>query len=152
MLYKILLFVHIMAVIMWLGAGTVFQFVSEKASAENDQNKMRMLVSLGDSFGKAYFGVLTLLVLLSGVFMVIEGDWGFDQAFVIGGIVGIVASGALGGAVIGPTSERLQERIGGDAPIDDSAVADFTKIRNVGRIDLSIMTVVVFLMTYKPGL
>ena len=54
--------------------------------------------------------------------------------------------------MIGPTSERLLARIGGGEPIDAAAVADFTKIRNVGRIDLSIMTVVVFLMTYKPGL
>lgn len=152
MLYRVLLFVHVMAVIMWLGAGIVFQYVSERATADNDENKMRMLVSLGDSFGKAYFGVLTVLVLLSGVFMVIEAGWGFDQVFVIGGLVGIVASGALGGAVIGPTSERLLERIGGGGPIDAAAVADFTKIRNVGRIDLSIMIVVVFLMTYKPGL
>lgn len=152
MLYKVLLFVHIMAVILWLGAGTVFQFVSERATARKDEDKMRMLVSLGDSFGKAYFGILTVLVLLSGVFMVLEADWGFEEPFVIGGIVGIVASGGLGGAVIGPTSERLLERIGGGAPIDADAVADFTKIRNVGRIDLSIMTVVVFLMTYKPGL
>ena len=152
MLYKVLLFVHIMAVILWLGAGTVFQFVAEGAIARKDESKMRMLVSLGDSFGKAYFGILTALVLLSGVFMVIEAEWGFDQLFVIGGIVGIVASGGLGGAVIGPTSERLSERLGSGGAIDDVAVADFTKIRNVGRIDLSIMTIVVFLMTYKPGL
>lgn len=152
MLYKLLLFVHVMAVILWLGAGTVFQFVAERATARRDEDKMRMLVSLGDSFGKAYFGVLTVLVLLSGVFMVIEAGWGFDQVFVIGGLAGIVASGGIGGAVIGPTSERLLERIGGGEPIDAAAVADFTKIRDVGRIDLSIMTIVVFLMTYKPGL
>lgn len=152
MLYKVLLFVHIMAVIMWLGAGTVFQFASERATAAKDEGKMRMLVSLGDSFGKAYFGVLTVLVLLSGIFLVLEADWGFDQVFVIGGLAGIVASGALGGAIIGPTSERLSGRLGSGGPIDDAALADFTKIRNVGRIDLSIMTVVVFLMTYKPGL
>lgn len=152
MLYKVLLFVHVMGVILWLGAGTVFQFVAEGATARKDESKMRMLVSLGDSFGKAYFGILTVLVLLSGVFMVLEAGWGFDEYFVIGGLVGIVASGGIGGAVIGPTSERLLERVGGGQPIDADAVADFTKIRNVGRIDLSIMIVVVFLMTYKPGL
>ena len=152
MLYRILLFIHVTAVIMWVGAGVVFQLVAERATARNDEGKMRMLVSLGDTFGKAYFGVLTVTVLLSGLIMVFDGDWGFDEVFVLGGLVGVVASGALGGAVIGPVSERLQERIGAGGPFDAQAVADITKIRNVGRIDLTIMAVVVFLMTYKPGL
>ena len=152
MLYRILLFIHVMGVIMWLGAGTVFQFVAERATTQNDEGKMRILVSLGDTFGKAYFGALTAVVLVSGIILVIDGDWGFDQLFIIGGLVGIVTSGALGGAVIGPTSERLQKRIGGGGPMDAEAIADIVRIRNVGRIDLLIMVFVVFLMTYKPGL
>ena len=152
MLYRILLFVHVVGVIMWVGAGVVFQLLAERATAANDEGKMRTLVSLGDTFGKAYFGALTAIVLLSGLVLVFDGDWGFDQVFVIGGLVGIVASGALGGAVIGPASERLQERVGAGGPIDAQAVADITRIRDIGRIDLTIMTVVVFLMTYKPFL
>ena len=152
MLYRVVLFVHVMGVIMWLGAGTVFLLLAERATGKNDEGRMRMLVSLGDTFGKAYFGGLTGLVLLSGLILVFDGDWGFDHIFIIGGLVGIVASGALGGAVIGPTSERLQERIGAGGPMDAEAIADIVRIRNVGRIDLTIMTFVVFLMTYKPGL
>ena len=152
MLYKIVLFVHVMAVIMWLGAGVVFQLLGERATASNDEAKMRTLISLGETFGKAYFGALTGTVLLSGLLLVIDGDWGFDHVFIIGGLIGIVASGAIGGAVIGPRSERLQERVGGGGALDAEAVADIVKIKNVGRIDLSIMIVVVFLMTYKPGL
>lgn len=152
MLYRILLFVHVMAVILWLGTGSVFQMLTEKATASKDEAKMRTVVSLGDTFGKAYFGILTVTVLLSGIFMVVEADWGFDQVFVIGGIVGIVASGGLGGAIIGPVSEKLQERLAAGGAFDAQAVADLTRIRDVGRIDLSIMVIVVFFMTYKPGL
>ena len=152
MLYRVMLFVHVMAVIMWLGAGIVFQLLSERATADNDEGKMRSLVSLGDTFGKAYFGVLTAVVLVSGLILVLDGDWGFDHVFIIGGLVGIVASGALGGAVIGPTSERVQKRLGDGGALDAESVADIIRIRNVGRIDLLIMTLVVFLMTYKPGL
>jgi hypothetical protein len=139
-----------MAVIMWLGAGIVFQLLAERAIATNDEGKMRMLVSLGDTFGKAYFGALTGTVLVSGLIMVFNGDWGFDHVFIIGGLIGIVSSGAIGGAVIGPLSERLQERT--NSAWDAQAIADITRIRNVGRIDLAIMIVVVFLMTYKPSL
>ncbi len=152
MLYRSLLFVHVMAVIMWLGAGIIFQLLAERATADNDEGKMRTLVALGDAFGKAYFGSLTAIVLLSGLSMVFVGDWGFGHVFVIGGLIGIVASGAIGGAVLGPVAERLQEQIGGGGALDAQAVADITRLRDVGRIDLLIMTVVVFLMTYKPGL
>lgn len=140
-----------MAVIMWLGAGIVFQALAERATSSNDEAKMRTLVSLGDTFGKAFFGSLTVVVLLSGLIMVFDGDWGFDHVFIIGGLLGIVASGAIGGAVIGPVSERLQQRIGGGGPMDAAAISDIVRIRNVGRIDLLITTLVVFLMTVKPG-
>lgn len=152
MLYRIMLFVHVMGVIMWLGAGIVFQLLTERAVARNDESKMRMLISLGDTFGAAYFGILTAVVLVSGLVLVFDGDWDFEQIFVAGGIAGILSSGAIGGAVIAPTSKKLQERMAAGGTIDAEAVADITRIRNVGRIDLAILIIVVFLMTYKPGL
>jgi uncharacterized membrane protein len=150
MLYRILLFVHVMAVIMWLGAGVVFQVLSERGGEDKDGSKMRRLAELGEEFGPGYFGALTVTVLLSGVALVLEGGWGFDQVFVIGGLAGIVISGGLGGAVIGPTSMRLQAALLTEGSPSDQARADFNKIRTVGRVDLLVMVAVVFLMTVKP--
>ncbi|HEY7874827.1 MAG TPA: DUF2269 family protein [Actinomycetota bacterium] len=150
MLYRILLFVHVMAVIMWLGAGVVFQMLSERAGEDRDGSKMRRLAELGEEFGPGYFGGLTATVLVSGVALVLEGNWGFDHVFVIGGLVGILISGGIGGAVIGPTSKRLLAALEADGSPSDQARSDFGRIRSVGRIDLIVMVTVVYLMTVKP--
>jgi uncharacterized membrane protein len=151
MLYRVLLFVHVMAVIMWLGAGIIFQVLAERATAGNNEGMIRTLVALGDTFGKTYFAPLTVVVLLSGLFMVFNGDLGFDHVFILGGLVGVITSGAIGATIIGPSSERLHEQIGAGEPIDDQALAVVTRMRNVGRFDFALMILVVFLMTYKPG-
>jgi Predicted integral membrane protein (DUF2269) len=152
-LYGLLLFVHVASVIGWVGTGVVFQMLSERAlpGGQADEGRVRSLLNLGESFGPAYFGVLTLLVLATGIWMVLDADWGFDEPFVLGGIIGIVASGAIGGALIGPTSQKLQARVAESGVITAEDTADIARIRSFGRIDMLIMLVVVFLMTVKPG-
>ncbi|HEX2049284.1 MAG TPA: DUF2269 family protein [Actinomycetota bacterium] len=149
MLYRIVLFVHVMAVIMWIGTGIVFQVLAEQAARRGDATKTTALAALGTTFGKAYFPALAILVLLSGLWLVIDGEWGFDHVFVAGGLLGIVAAMVTGATVIGPTSERLQQSVAGGAASPDTN-AHLVKLRDVGRIDLAVMTIVVFLMTYKP--
>ena len=149
--YRILLFVHVMSVIGWLGAGIVFQVLSERAVGLRDERRIRALLTMGDDLGPVYFGIVTVLVLLTGLGMVFDGDWGFGEPFVIGGLAGIVASGALGGAVIGPTSKRAQAAFQEGGVVTPEITDMLARVRNFGRLDLALMIVVVFLMTYKPG-
>ena len=149
MLYRIMLFVHVMAVIMWIGTGIVFQVVAEQAARRRDATKTAALATLGTTFGKVYFPALAILVLLTGLWMVIDGEWGFDHVFVLGGLLGIVAAMVTGATVIGPTSERLQQSVAGGVASADTN-EHLVRLRDVGRIDLVVMTTVVFLMTYKP--
>jgi hypothetical protein len=99
-MYEILLFVHVLAVIQWLGAGVVFQIMSERTVRLGDVSRMKSLIQTGALVPSAYFGILTAIVLGSGIWLVLETDIGFEEPFVIAGIAGIVISGALGGAVI----------------------------------------------------
>jgi uncharacterized membrane protein len=149
--YRILLFVHVLAVIGWLGAGIVFQILSERALGTRDDRKIQALLSMGDDLGPVYFGIVTVLVLITGIAMVLNGDWSFGEPFVIGGLAGIVSSGALGGAVIGPSSQRAQASFQEGGVVTPEIEGLLAKVRNFGRLDLALMIVVVFLMTYKPG-
>ncbi len=150
-LYDLLLFLHVSGVIVWVGAGVTFQVVSERAIGGRDLEKIRAITVVSDTLGKAYFGVLTLVVLLSGIALVFRGEWGFDHVFILGGLLGIVASGAIGGVGIGPTATRLGERLTSATSMDEEIEKDMRRLRNFGRLDLAIMVTVVFLMTVKPG-
>ena len=150
-LYGFLLFFHVMGVILWFGAGVVFQVLTERAARSDDPARTRNLVEVGESLGKGYFGLVTLVVLATGLWLVFERDWGFDHVFIIGGLAGLVASAVIGGAVFGPTADRLARRVESATAIDPELRSDLTRLRNLGRVDTGIMLTVVFLMTVKPG-
>lgn len=151
MTYKILLFVHVLAVIMWFGAGVLFQIMCERVVKTSDLSRMRSFIQTGSLVPPPYFGVLTAIVLGAGIWLVIDTGYEFSDPFVIAGIIGIVASGGLGGAVIGRTVEAL--RVATESPAMDESMfrAGILKLRNAGRLDALIMTTVVFMMTVKPG-
>ena len=151
-MYRILLFVHVFMVILWVGPGILFQIFTERAASTGDTGILRTVIREGERLGKALFGPASLLVLATGIWLVLEGNWGFDQVFVVGGLVGVSASIAVGAVFIGPTVKRLEEGLTTSDTLDHEMKGSLMRLRNVGRVDALIMLVVVFLMTVKPGL
>ena len=151
MLYRILLFVHVYSVILWVGPGVLFQLMTERAASTDDIGMLRNVVREGERLGKKLFGPASLLVLATGIWLAFEGDWGFGHVFVVGGLVGVVASIVVGAAFIGPTVKRLEQGLASSETLDPEMKGWLIRLRNVGRVDSVIMVVVVFLMTVKPG-
>ena len=152
MLYRILLFVHVFMVILWVGPGILFQIFTERAASTDDTGMLRTVIGEGERLGKTLFGPASLLVLATGIWLVLEGDWGFDHVFVLGGLAGVVASIAIGAGFIGPTVKRLEEGLTTSETLNPELKGSLIRLRNAGRVDALIMLVVVFLMTVKPGL
>lgn len=159
MLYRILLFLHVLGAILWFGGGVLFQLRTERATISYERARVASLIDDGNFLGKAYFGPVTLLVLVTGVSLVFVGDWGFDRLFVLGGLTGFLSSAVIGFALIEPTTKRLSDEFaaatskssggsGGDAGVTSA----LKRLRKIGRVDTIIMLTVVFLMTVKPGL
>jgi hypothetical protein len=151
MTYRILLFVHVMGAILWFGGGVVYQLFTESIVKSDDMRRAKNFIEIGSTLGKTYFGPLTGIVLVAGIALVLNGDWGFDHVFVIGGLVGLVASASIGAVAVGGTVEKLQQGFAAPTVDEPSQRALLLRLRTAGRIDAAIMTVVVFLMTVKPG-
>lgn len=150
-LYRLLLFFHVTGVILWLGVGVVMQVLTERAAAGPELDRARALGAVAQGFGPVYFGVVTFVVLTTGVWLVFEGGWGFDRVFVIGGLGGFVASAIGGGILLTPVSKRVTANLTAGSPNETELRADLLRLRALGRADMAIMLVVVFLMTVKPG-
>lgn len=151
MLYKILLFVHVSAVVLWVGAGGLFQIMSERVLKTGDSSRLKAFIQTGSLVPPAYFGVLTAFVLASGIWMVAESGIGFEEPFVVAGIAGLLASAAIGGAVIGKTSTQLSVLVESPAYDEKQLRTGIEKLRMFGRIDTALMVFVIFMMTVKPG-
>ena len=50
----------------------------------------------------------SIVVLLAGIALVLEGSWGFDQLWILIGLAGIAFSIVTGAAFVGPESGRMK--------------------------------------------
>jgi uncharacterized membrane protein len=150
-LYEILLFVHILAAAAWVGGGFMLHLIAERAVKSDDPVRINHLLQDAEIIGKRYFGPATGVTFLAGLWLVFEGDWGFDQVFVLGGIAGVVLSSVLGFGMIQPTAVKVGQALSASPTMTDEIRAGLNRIQTVSRIDSLLLIVVVFLMTNKPG-
>lgn len=150
-LYEILLFVHVLAVITWVGGAIMFDVLAERAVKSDDAARVAGHLGESEHLAKTYFIPTSLITLAAGIWLVFEGDWGFTQPFVIGGLVGIVTTIVIGAGILGPTSARLAAQAASAGRLDQELKDGLAKLRNISRLDLAVLVVVIFLMTVKPG-
>ena len=150
-LYELLLFVHVLAVVAWAGGGIMYHILAVRAVRSDDPTRIRALLDDGEHLSKRFYPVVSVVTLVAGLWLVFEGGWGFDEPFVLGGIGGIVLLIGLGAGVIGPTSARLAARVAGSGVVDQELRDGLDRLRRLSHIDLSLLVIVIFLMTVKPG-
>jgi hypothetical protein len=150
-LYEALLFVHVLAVIAWLGGGIMSHLIAERAVRSNDATRIRTLLDDSEAIGKRFFGPASGIAFLSGLWLVFEGDWGFDR-FILGALAGFVISSVIGFALIQPSAGKVFAAMSdGGGTITDETKTSLDRVPNLSRLDLTVLAIVVFLMTVKPG-
>lgn len=148
--YDILQFIHVAAAVLWVGGATLFHLIGERAAASDDPARVQALLNDSEHLAKKFFMPASLTVLIFGIITTINGDIGFEEPWIVGAIVGIIVSIVIGAGIIGPTSAKLAARMQ-TSGLDDEVRAGLNKIRNMSRIDLVILFVIVFLMVTKPN-
>jgi hypothetical protein len=150
-LYEILLFVHVMAVATWVGGGIMLHVISERTVASNDPARIGALLAEAEMLGQRYFGPASGIALIAGIWLVIEGSWGWTEPFVIGGITGIALSTIIGFGMIQPAAIKAGRSLGATGTITAEVSTSLQKVQTFSRIDTLVLVVVLFLMTVKPG-
>lgn len=149
-LYEFLLTVHVLSVILWIGGGSLLHILFIRFRAARDFTTTMHLGEQAEKLGKTYFMPLSILTLASGVFLVLEGDWGFEHLWILLGLAGIVVSSVIGAAFIGPSAGKIA-RLAAEKGLEDPAVqAESDRIMLLSRIDLVILILVVLNMVVKP--
>ena len=94
----------------------------------------------------------SLIVLIFGILLVIEGPYDFQDTFVIVGILGAVSTIVIGAEFLSPRmrkQEEIWDEHGGPSEI---ASQTLSRTMLIARIDLVILFVVIGAMVVKPGL
>lgn len=72
-LFSALLFIHILAAIIWLGAGIATDVLVQNAAKTKDKYKIKLAISNNALLGQQLFAPAGIISLLSGILMVIIG-------------------------------------------------------------------------------
>jgi uncharacterized membrane protein len=144
--YEFLLFVHISAAVIWLGGAFTFQMYGMAVRRGGDLDEIATFAGRAGVLGERMFVPASLVVVLAGVGMMLDGNWDWGQLWVVFALVTFAASFFTGLLVIAPMAKRLPV-LGPATPAGQELIR---RIFTVIRIDLAYMYAIVFAMAVKP--
>jgi uncharacterized membrane protein len=150
--YEWLLFFHIAAAIVWLGGGVAIQVLAIRANRTDDPARMTTIAHEAEWFGTRIFLPSSLLVLVLGILLTIDGPWNFGQTWIVLALIGYGLSFVTGAAFLGPESGRIGNLLAAEGPDSPAVRARIQRIFLVSRIELVLLYLIVLDMVVKPGL
>jgi uncharacterized membrane protein len=151
-LYEFLLFVHIAATVVWVGAGLCSLVLAIGYDHDGDEPAIRRFLADQERLATRLFIPASLTVVIFGIALVIESDaWSFDQLWIVLGLVGFAATFVTGLFMIKPASERIgaaMEREGGR--LTPELRTDIRKLIVMARLDYVTLFLVIADMVIKP--
>ena len=144
--YEFLKFVHISCAVIWLGGAFTLQMYGLTVRRGGDPAEMAQFAGRAGRLGERLFAPTSMVVLLAGIWLMIEGNWDWGQLWVVFALVTFAASFVTGLFVISPMAKSLP----GIGPATPAGQELIRRLFTVLRIDLVYMYAIVFAMTVKP--
>ena len=148
--YELWLFLHIVAAIIWIGAGFLLQVLGLRADRARDDASLRKVLDDVHGLANVLFIPASLSVLIFGLLLVFDGPWSFEELWITLGLVGYAATFVTGLAVISPRAKRIGQIMERERGFGPTAAAETKKLLVISRIDLVVLFLVVADMVLKP--
>jgi uncharacterized membrane protein len=149
-LYELLLFVHVLAAATWVGGAVMLKVQSARA-LKSDPNRAAELALETEWVGTKVLMPASIALLVAGLWLVFEGDWGFEPLWVKLGLGIYVVSAVAGAVFLGPLYKQVGELRAERGPDDPEVTSRLQRISTLSWIDLGLLVAAVFVMTVKPG-
>jgi uncharacterized membrane protein len=149
--YELLLVLHVIAVIVWLGTGFTMDILFLRAERTGDPVDMGKTGQMQEWLVPRVFIPSGLLTLLLGILLVLDSDvWAFDQLWILIGLAGWIASFGVGFLWIRPNAERMKEIVAQYGPMSPEVARRAKRLGVVSRVQLLALFLVVIDMVLKP--
>jgi uncharacterized membrane protein len=144
--YEFLLFVHVSGAIIWIGGAFLFQVYGMVEMRSRDTAVIARFAGNAGRIGERLFVPTSLVVVLAGIGLMIDGDWPWARLWVVFALVTFAGSFLLGAGVLGPTAKRI-EAVGPETAEGQLLIR---RVFALIRVDLLFLFAIVFAMTVKP--
>jgi uncharacterized membrane protein len=149
-LYELLLLLHIIAAIIWVGAATTYFALELRTDLSGDLERETSQSDDAEWLSPRLFIPTSMATLIFGVLAAIEGNWDFGSLWIIIGLTGFGVSFATGIGYFEPEMKKLAAAIERDGATDPEVRRSVANLKMVGRIELAVLYVVVASMVLKP--
>ena len=147
--YELLLFLHLVAVTIWLGAGFMVTLLVLGAARVGDREREAGYHRDVDWLAPRLFIPASLAALVFGILVTIEGSLPFDLWLVIG-LAGWLVSFGLGFFYFKPEAVRIADLVEREGAGSEEADWRLHRLNLVDRVQVLILFVVVADMVTKP--
>jgi hypothetical protein len=152
-LYNLSVFVHVTAVVVGLGATFAESLlfpVAMRLGTRHLPYVHRVQLAINQRLASPALGI----VLLTGIYQTIDGDWGFGSFWISATFAIVIAIGALNGAYFIPADRKLaamaeRELEGGG--LSDEYQSAARREGMMGALTGILVILAIFLMVTKPG-
>jgi uncharacterized membrane protein len=149
--YEFLLFVHIATAAIWVGGGTMLQFVALRTMRASDPVRMADFARDVEWIGNRVLVPASGLAVISGIWMVIDSDfWGFGDDWIVIGLVLFAVTFLAGALFFGPEAGRLGKLIDAEGPTSQVVQMRLQRLLALTRADLMVLFLIIFDMSTKP--
>ena len=149
--YKLVLALHILGAVVWVGGGFTAQLLGLRATRSQSPERQAGFAQDISVIGQRAYIPASLVLIGSGVWLVHDGRFGFGTAWVTIGLAVWVASFLAGATFLGPQSAKLARDIQAAGISSPQAQRRLRGIFLYSRIELVFLLVVVVDMVLKPG-
>jgi uncharacterized membrane protein len=149
-MYNVLLYVHIVGGVIWVGGAFVLQVLAIAASRSKDSTELPRVGRYAEFVGTRVFVPASLILFIAGVVMVLQA-WSFGQLWIALAVALWIASALTGAIYLGPTAKKVAHFFETEGPESVAGRAQLNRLFMVSRLELVSFAFIVALMVFKPG-
>ena len=148
--YELLLLLHGITVIVWLGAGFTMDLLFLRAERMGNPADLGKTGEFQEWLIPRLYIPFGVLALVFGILLVLDGPWSFGDVWIAIGLVAWIAAWGVGFLVIRPQAEKMKRIVAQHGPTSPEARRQMRLLSVVSRVQLLSLFLVVADMVLKP--
>ena len=151
-LYNLFKFIHIVAVIVWIGGIVTAGILNARVARTRDRAAMAALGQQSAVLGRMVLGPSGAITFIAGFVAVLDAGIEFTTLWVVWGMAAVFVSMFLGAGPIRRAGEELAIGASNPKPEQARVAALRNRLRTLNVVQLVILFSAVWAMVFKPTL